>query len=954
MGGDDITGGATLFWGPKSQAALGRPAPKWGRTGGLDIGETRFHREDGGEVSEGNDMDSYATRALYLARGGYATPGFVDDQPEEEYPDGARPLTIYRNPNRAAPAGAMDVSGDQGPSYDQMGNVTSPGRNADPIVDAAMKAIPARSYAKDPELLAQEIQDYKRKVAEREATPEYYRQMTHYNISPPLAPVEIEGGFIGKRAIGEAPYDNAEARSKFFQTLYDMKTLPLYAAGSVFPPAAGLGMALDTAEGVAAGSPTQVAMGAFGAPGKVMKYGAAPLIAATGMLSPDEAQAAKLPKAPKAATSSASLPNIRNMSVDEAMKIVRKQPHLIPSGEASEAYYIGGPRDIKNKRQLNTLRQQFDDYIAADPRGRDWYDRYRAAVRQVTGNDPVANKWMSAQHGQFSAGVSPDSELAFAIKENNASIAGMPVKAARPAQHEAHNLAIAMRDPRYMQLGEKTGEYARLINPDQAQPPGATGVNDFRHARNFKYTEAGGDAQRDALTSTQHKFLDYETALAVDRANKTQLGGGADWTGERLQAAPWVRQKALDILSRRPNLTEQHMPAQLALAKASGLEGDAAVAVARREAEKLGYESAFQEANKTIGDFFDKHTAFATHEAHPGSQTGHLPGSMTATQAEREAYASDPRSSWAFAPGDRDAMYGGLGVPGTGVNMRVRPTTQMQGAYMNPQGVLETNPGEVARPLVAFNTGDVKTVGNADRVILDTAEKVRAFLDAQNAGAWHKPWAGGKEKLSNSYFMPLNRASTPDELMSLRDAFKTQGPSTASGSSPRPLFSDVTDTGSGMTLTSFGETVPSWDKNQRREIERILSTNAPADARSASRVAVDSGYAGLEDVWPKGGGAATRDVLEALNTTPELRTAFNENPYIPQKALNNLQRDSEWSKRWGATNEAIDNARKIIGEGPGWIDRLERALKSGAVLPAIGAALLSPEVLRRAASGREE
>lgn len=52
MGGDDITGGATLFWGPKSQAALGRPAPKWGRTGGLDIGETRFHRDDGGMVEE--------------------------------------------------------------------------------------------------------------------------------------------------------------------------------------------------------------------------------------------------------------------------------------------------------------------------------------------------------------------------------------------------------------------------------------------------------------------------------------------------------------------------------------------------------------------------------------------------------------------------------------------------------------------------------------------------------------------------------------------------------------------------------------------------------------------------------------------------------------------------------------------------------------------------------------
>jgi hypothetical protein len=49
---DDLTGGATLFWAPKAQAALGRPAPRWGRTGGLDIGETRFHRDDGGMVEE--------------------------------------------------------------------------------------------------------------------------------------------------------------------------------------------------------------------------------------------------------------------------------------------------------------------------------------------------------------------------------------------------------------------------------------------------------------------------------------------------------------------------------------------------------------------------------------------------------------------------------------------------------------------------------------------------------------------------------------------------------------------------------------------------------------------------------------------------------------------------------------------------------------------------------------
>ena len=55
MAGEDITGGATHFWGPKAQYALGREAPSWGRTGGVDIGETRFHnlsRADGGSVDD--------------------------------------------------------------------------------------------------------------------------------------------------------------------------------------------------------------------------------------------------------------------------------------------------------------------------------------------------------------------------------------------------------------------------------------------------------------------------------------------------------------------------------------------------------------------------------------------------------------------------------------------------------------------------------------------------------------------------------------------------------------------------------------------------------------------------------------------------------------------------------------------------------------------------------------
>jgi len=65
LSGDDITGGALNFWGPKAQYALGRKAPSWAAEmpDYSDIGETRFHRPraDGGSVVE---------RALEISRKG--------------------------------------------------------------------------------------------------------------------------------------------------------------------------------------------------------------------------------------------------------------------------------------------------------------------------------------------------------------------------------------------------------------------------------------------------------------------------------------------------------------------------------------------------------------------------------------------------------------------------------------------------------------------------------------------------------------------------------------------------------------------------------------------------------------------------------------------------------------------------------------------------------------------
>ena len=89
----------------------------------------------------------------------------------------------------------------------------------------------------------------------------------------------------------------------------------------------------------------------------------------------------------------------------------------------------------------------------------------------------------------------------------------------------------------------------------------------------------------------------------------------------------------------------------------------------------------------------------------------------------------------------------------------------------------------------------------------------------------------------------------------------------------------------------------------------------------------------------EGSGEATRAMLSKVTRTPEMRKAFNQNEMIPPKAQGNLERDQQWSERWGAPRADVQNARRIIGEGPGWVDRLEKALADGAISLPVAAAI---------------
>jgi hypothetical protein len=325
--------------------------------------------------------------------------------------------------------------------------------------------------------------------------------------------------------------------------------------------------------------------------------------------------------------------------------------------------------------------------------------------------------------------------------------------------------------------------------------------------------------------------------------------------------------------------------------------------------------------------------AFATHEAVPGAGTGHLPGFVGAPDEVRVAYSADPRSTWATAPGGRDAIYAGMRSAETGRPLGVLPTLEMQGVYTAPGGLLELNPGWTGRPQLSAQSVRAQRLTDADRKMLDGGEAVRALTDGQQAGGYHVPWFYGPPGGAHSVHLGLHRKATPDELLSIEAAAQKVG------------LPNASDTGRGVTVTRYSpppeNLTPEMLNGQL--IPEIRAAVPEVGAIRRTRVEGNSIDYSKEYTQPIGSGAATRKMLGYVNASPEIRAALNSNEYIPRKALGNLERDAEWATRLGATREDIQNLRRIIGHGPGWVDRLEEGLKKGAVLPALAGLVLGTD-----------
>jgi hypothetical protein len=476
--------------------------------------------------------------------------------------------------------------------------------------------------------------------------------------------------------------------------------------------------------------------------------------------------------------------------------------------------------------------------------------------------------------------------------------------------------AVAAGEP--VEMGFKIGEYAKKNDP-RLPNTGLFGVNDFRRAQGMGYTDPQGNPWKAGVSETMHPFMDAETALQVDRANKAGIGGRTDWQGPHIQEVPWVYGKAQDLYER---------------GKTGRFAGD----------ELEGIKGALQEANNTARDYFYKHAASATHEAIPGASLGHVRQALDMTPAEKLAYGRRgrwdqpaPESAVSEFPqvgaGNRDVIYGAAGY-------RQLPSVEAQGLYINRLGEVETNPLTVARPLMDFPTGGGGLMAPESRRMADTLEQFRAFLDAQEAGAYNLPNTGsvsGKNSLVlDSRSLNPNKLNEPysgvmptsEQLARMNDAMKGTG-------------FGVSTTSRGAVVFPFDATMdPKEAAKILRKKQKELTEIYPSTPEKSMTT---TGYVpGIGRRTPEGpeatapfSGEATSDLLRAFSELPQsVALNISESEAIRQAIREKALRDS----LMGGTRRDIQESRRFFSEAdwPKAVEMIRKGMTPAAALAALG------------------
>ena len=599
--------------------------------------------------------------------------------------------------------------------------------------------------------------------------------------------------------------------------------------------------------------------------------------------------------------------DLRKMEPAEALDEARRGRHL---KQDKTGQYIGGPRGVDTPDKLKAVRDDFDRLVEEGAEGADWYDRARGGVTEMAGTDPARQDLVASTLAQYSAQAEPDVNLGFGLSALNQLAAGQRTGRIRTGAMDDRYFK-SVEETGTASLGPKTEVYEQKINPRKAI--GTTGTNDIWHARGWGYVEKDGTPWESGLSPQQHAWLDAETVLAAGRANARGTGGKLDWDAASVQAAPWVAAKGKDLHRRFPK---------------------------RFPTEEAGME----EAAKTYIDFLPKYTAYGTYERVPGAGTGHLEGLTDQPYAVREQY-SRQAPSYADPETGRDIIYHAAGMP-------VRSTLEATGHFEGPSG-LEINPANIARPMVSTEsvqgTSGPRTVRSQDQELMSAVESTRAYIDAQNMGAWHKPIPVGQgASVAEATSFRVEGLTGPITEQQMRDLSKLV----------EPYGLGISDTGDGVTLMQFGESTAKEAKQFVEDHADDIAAVLPGAAK-VTRVKLPSeatmvdedltGYFAQTALYPgpgpwvrEGTGKATAALRQALQgqNIPETMGRLDADPRIREIVLGKITQDDAIAQQLNLPIRAdIQRARQFIVEGG--FRRLFEELDKGTVLPAIGIPLIS-------------
>jgi len=622
-------------------------------------------------------------------------------------------------------------------------------------------------------------------------------------------------------------------------------------------------------------------------------------------------------RAPRGMKAVQNLRAMRNHSA--AYDVAKDEPHLILNPQRTG--YVGGPPGVRTAADIQAMRDHYDELVEMGySRGADWYKRMQEQAREVA---PGRENQFAEEGALWSAQATPPTELLQNLQAHNAYELGYPMHGGRVRTGKQTDKFLHGRATGDYQPSLKTGPYGQART--SGLPPTIGGTHDIWDSRSW-----GWPKKPKKLGETQHMFMDYETVLAVERANRKKLGGRSDWTADEIQASAWVAQGGLDRLKQ--------------------FDGD--------------IDAALDSMNDT--SFADKFAYSLTHETRPYRGQRHLEGM---TEIEAEAYGADPRSSWLDPETGHDHL-----VAATG--MYQLPAMPHRGIWVPESGVSEFNPGTTSRPLVSYYKDPIldeagnpvvskdgvpqkrsSVVTPEDEAVLGGLEHFRAAMDVQGMGAGHSTTPRGERMVLGGEAPAVTiqhgalSTTNVDRLAQLANDpnMDIEDVVTRADQTSFLNWGDEAQMGPKPGRTGTPEAEKADAKVRRDALKRVKARakaidEALRDLRdngvvSQAELARWHGFvASYEDLWAHEGlGRVTQRMLDAI---PErLRQQIDDSPALRRVVANKLELDEEVAKTTGRPiREDVQNLRRIFAKGG--LAAVKKALEEGALLPALVVPLL--------------